>query len=71
MGMNPEIEALITGLNRVRKHLYSHEIILIDRLVKAGEQPDESQKEILYRAERRLTRDLGDEEFFRQAPSSN
>ncbi len=64
MGMNPEIEALITGLNRVRKHLYSHEIILIDRLVKAGEQPDESQKEILYRAELRLRRDLGYQNYF-------
>ncbi len=65
MGMNAEIEALIASLNHYRKHLTRPTITLIDRLTKTGEQPDESQKEVLYRAERKLRRDIGDEEFYR------
>ncbi len=65
MGMNVVIEVLIAKLNHHRKHLDDATITLIDQLMETDEQPDESQKEILYQAERRLRRDLGDEEFYR------
>ena len=66
MGMNIVIEVLLAKLNNHRKHLDDATITLIDQLVETGEQPDESQKDILYQAERRLRRDLGDEQFFRR-----
>ncbi len=66
MGMNVVIEILLVHLNRHRKHLDAATITLIDKLLETGEQPDETQKETLYRAERRLRRDLGDEEFYRR-----
>ena len=66
MGMNVVIEVLIAKLNNHRKHLDDATITLIDQLVETGEQPDESQKDVLYQAERRLRRDLGDKEFFRR-----
>ena len=66
MRMNVVIEVLIAGLHRNRKHLDAATTILIDHLRKTDEQPDESQKEILYRAERKLRRDIGDEEYFRR-----
>ena len=69
--MNVEIKRLIASLNRYRKHLDDATITLIDHLVKTDEQPDDRQKDVLYAAERKLRRDLGDEEYFRQAPSSN
>ncbi len=65
MGMNVVIEVLIAKLNNHRKHLTGPTITLIDRLMETNEQPDESQKEILYRAERKLRRDIGNEEFYR------
>ena len=64
MGMNVVIEVLLAKLNNHRKHLDDATITLIDQLVETGEQPDESQKDILYQAERTLRRDLGDQEFF-------
>ncbi len=64
MGMNAEIEAQITTLNRHRKHLPKTTITLMDDLVKADKQPDELQKDILYQAGQTLRRDLGDEEYF-------
>ncbi len=66
MGMNVVIEILLVHLNRNRKHLDAATITLIDHLRETNEQPDETQKETLYRAERRLRRDLGDEEFYRR-----
>ena len=65
MGMNAEIEALIAGLNRHRRHLDAAMISLIDHLQKTNQQPGESQKDVLYQAERKLRHDLGDEEYFR------
>ena len=65
MGMNVVIEVLIAHLNHHRKHLTGPTITLIDRLMETNEQPDESQNEVLYRAERKLRRDIGDEEFYR------
>ncbi len=64
MGMNVVIEVLIANLDRHRKHLDDATITLIDQLVETGEQPDESQKVVLYLAERRLRHDLGDDEYF-------
>ena len=64
MGMNVEIELLIAQLNRHRTYLDDATITLIDQIQETGEQPDESQKDVLYPAERRLRRDIGDEEFF-------
>ncbi len=66
MGMNVVIDMLIGKLNNHRKHLDDATLTLIDQLVETSEQPDESQKDILYQAERRLRRDLGDEQFFRR-----
>ncbi len=66
MGMNVVIEVLIDNLNRHRKHLDDATITLIDQLRETGEQPDESQKNVLYQAERRLRRHLGDEEYFKR-----
>ncbi|MEE9130545.1 MAG: hypothetical protein V3T84_11050 [Phycisphaerales bacterium] len=63
--MNIVIEVLIAKLNNHRKHLDDATITLIDQLMETDELPDESQKEILYQAERRLRRDLGDEQFYR------
>ncbi len=65
MGMNIVIEILIAKLNNHRKHLDDATITLIDQLRETDEQPDESQKEILYQAERRLRLDISDEEFYR------
>ena len=64
MGMNVVIEGLIAHLNLFREHLDDATITLIDQLVETGEQPDESQKDVLYQAERKLRHDLGDEEYF-------
>ena len=64
MGMNVVIEVMIANLNRHRKHLDDATITLIDRLVETDEQPDESQKDVLYQAEGKLRVDLGDEEYF-------
>ena len=64
MGMNVVIEVLIANLDRHRKHLDDATITLIDQLVETGEQPDESQKVVLYLAERQLRQDLGDDEYF-------
>ncbi len=66
MGMNVVIEVLIAKLNNHRKRLTGPTITLIDRLMKTNEQPDESQKEVLYQAERKLRRDIGDEEFYQR-----
>ncbi len=66
MGMSVVIEVLIGHLNRHRERLDAPMITLIDKLVETGEQPDETQKEMLYRAERRLRFGLGDEEFYRR-----
>ena len=65
MSMNAEIEALIANLNNHRKHLPFAIIAMIDRLREMDKQPGESQKNRLYLAERKLRRDLGDEEFYR------
>ncbi len=64
MGMNVVIKALISSLNRYRKHLDDATITLIDQLVETDGQPDESQKDALYLAERQLRHDLGDDEYF-------
>lgn len=37
--------------------------VLIANLNRHRKQPDESQKDALYQAERKLKRDLGDEEY--------
>ena len=66
MGTNVVIEVLLSKLNNHRKHLTRPTITLIDRLRETNEQPDESQKDILYQAERKLRRDIGDQEFFRR-----
>ncbi len=66
MGMNVVIEILLVHLNRHRKHLDAATITLIDHLRETNEQPDETQKEMLYRAERKLRLDLGEEEYFRR-----
>ena len=71
MGMNVVFEVLIAKLNNHRKHLDDATITMIDQLMETGEEPDDSQKDILLQAQQRLRRDLGDEQFFRQAPSSN
>ncbi len=64
MGMNVVIEVMIDHLNRHRKHLDVATITLIDELTEKEEQPDESQTDVLYQAERRLRSDLGDEAYF-------
>ncbi len=66
MGMDTVIELLIAHLNLFREHLDDATITLIDQLRETGEQPDESQKNVLYQAERRLRRHLGDEEYFKR-----
>ncbi len=53
------IEILIAKLNNHRKHLDDATITLIDQLRETDEQPDESQKDVLYLAERKLRHDLG------------
>ena len=64
MGMDVVIEVLIDNLNRHRKHLDDETITLIGQLADTDEQPDENQKGVLYRAERTLILDLGDDEYF-------
>ncbi len=64
MSVNAEIKALIANLNRHRKDLPFAIIAMIDRLREMDKQPGESQKNRLYLAERKLRRDLGDEEYF-------
>ena len=64
MGMNVVIEVLIANLDRHRKQLDDATIILIDQLVETDGQPDESQKDALYLAERQLRNDHGDDEYF-------
>ena len=64
MGTNVVIEVMIANLNRHRKHLDDATITLIDQLVETDGQPDESQKDALYLAERQLRNDLGDDEYF-------
>lgn len=64
MGINVVIEVMIANLNRHRKHLDDATITLIDQLVETDGQPDESQKDALYLAERQLRNDLGDDEYF-------
>ncbi len=64
MGMNVVIEVMMANLNRHRKHLDDATITLIDQLVETEEQPDESQKVVLYLAERHLRNKLGDDEYF-------
>ncbi len=66
MGMNVVTEALIAHLNLFREHLDDATITLIDQLVETDEQPDELQENVLYRAEQRLRRKLGDEEYLRR-----
>ena len=67
MGMNVVIEVLLSKLNHHRKHLDDATITLIDQLMETGEQPDESQLDVLHQAERTLRRDLGDEQFFQRS----
>ncbi len=64
MGMNVVIEVMIAHLNNHRRHLDDATITLIDQLVETEEQPDESQKVVLYLAERHLREKLGDDEYF-------
>ncbi len=64
MGMNVVIEVMIANLDRHRKHLDDATITLIDQLVETDGQPDESQKDALYLAERQLRNDLGEDEYF-------
>jgi len=64
MGMNVVIEVLIDNLNHHRRHLDVATLTLIDHLVETGEQPDESQKDVLYKAERKLRLEHGDETYF-------
>ena len=64
MGMNVVIEVMIAHLNRHRKHLDVATLALIDHLAETDEQPNESQKNVLYMAERKLRHDLGDEAYF-------
>ena len=66
MSMNAEIEALIANLDRHRKHLPFAIIAMIDRLREMDKQPGESQKNRLYLAERKLRRELGDEEYLKR-----
>ena len=66
MSMNAEIEALIANLNNHRKHLPFAIIAMIDRLREMDKQPGESQKNRPYLAERKLRRDLGDEEYLKR-----
>ena len=66
MGMNAVTEALIAHLNLFREHLDDATITLIDQLVETDEQPGELQKDVLYRAEQRLRRKLGDEEYLKR-----
>ena len=64
MGMNVVIEVLIGNLKRNREHLDDATLTLIDQLVEKGEEPDGSQRDVLYQAERTLRLDLGDKEYF-------
>ena len=67
MGMNVVIEVMIDHLNRHRKHLDAATLTLIDLLRETDEQPDESQKDVLYKAERKLRLELGDKAYFRRS----
>lgn len=67
MGMEMVIELLVAHLNRHRAHLADATISLIDQLRETDAQPDEAEKTVLYEAERKLRRDLGDEEYFRRS----
>ena len=67
MGMDMVIKLLIDKLNQHRKHLDDATIALIDQLMETGEQPDESQKDVLHQAEQRLRHKLGDKEYLRRA----
>ena len=64
MGMNVVIEVMIAHLNNHRRHLDDATITLIDQLVETDGQPDESQKDVLYMAERHLRQVLGDDKYF-------
>ena len=64
MDMNVAMEVLIAGLYRHRERLNEATLTLVDQLRKTGEQPDESQKNVLYQAEGKLRVELGDEEYF-------
>ncbi len=64
MGMNVVVEVLIGNLNRHREHLDDATLTLSDQLVEKGEEPDGSQRDVLYKAERTLRLDLGDEKYF-------
>ncbi len=64
MGMNVVIEVLIGNLKRHREHLDDATLTLIDQLADTDEQPDETQKGVLYQAERTLRLDLGDKAYF-------
>ncbi len=64
MSMNVVFEVLLAHLNRHRKHLDDATITLIDQLVETDGQPDDSEKDVLYLAERHLRHKLGDDEYF-------
>ena len=61
--MEMVIQLLITHLNRFREDLDDATITLIDQLMESDKQPGELEKGVLYQAERRLRRKLGDEEY--------
>ncbi len=67
MGMNAVTEALLAHLNLFREHLDDATITLIDQLVETDEQPDELQQNVLYQAEQKLRRKLGDEEYLKRS----
>jgi len=67
MGMEMVIQRLITHLNLFREDLDDATITLIDQLLEMDEQPDELQQNVLYQAEQRLRRKLGDEEYLKRS----
>ncbi len=67
MGMDMVFKLLIAKLNQHRKHLDDATITLIDQLMESDKQPGELEKGVLYQAERRLRRKLGDEEYLKKA----
>ena len=67
MGMEMVIQLLITHLNLFREDLDDATITLIDQLLEMDEQPDELQQNVLYQAEQRLRRKLGDEEYLKRS----
>ena len=66
MGMNAVTAALIAHLNLFREHLDDATITMIDQLIESDKQPGELEKGVLYQAERRLRRKLGDEEYLKR-----